>query len=550
MPTPELFSREDDGELATVSVPIDLPFGLLRPINGYGNRRKTGLVKLARLAALLVAAMVSACGGAPPTVDRAASFAPLDTEGTFLAARVEALGDPKDGRSGVHLIPDGPEALALRLVLTETAERSIDAQYYILHNDTAGHLFAGQLLMAADRGVRVRLLLDDMYTAEYDAMSRALTGHPNVEIRLFNPFRRNVGRAIGGLLEFGRINRRMHNKSMTFDNQVTIVGGRNIGDEYFAAREDSNYDDLDLLAAGPVAREVSEVFDEYWNSPYAIPAEALIGGGSDDLSLDEARARLITAYESGKETEYGAALSHGIRQAVRSGGFNLDWVPAEVFSDPPEKAAGESVKVLAQDTAPILMSARSEVIVASAYFVPGPGGVALLSALAKRGVRVLVLTNSLDSNDVEPVHGHYARYRKALLEAGVELWELRPDKNRPDRSLLDLGQSRSALHSKAFVVDRHEFFIGSFNWDPRSVNINTEMGILIEAPGLAHDVALRLEAGLPDAAYRLVLDDAGNIRWLTRQDGQWVAYTTEPSSSSWRKLRTGIYGLLPIGSQL
>jgi putative cardiolipin synthase len=507
-------------------------------------------VKLASLAPLLIVSLVAACGGVPQAIDRTVSFAPSDTEATFLAARADALGNPEDGRSGVHLIPDGPEALALRLILTERAERSIDAQYYILHNDTVGHLFAGQLLKAADRGVRVRLLLDDMYTAEYDPMTRALTGHPNIEVRLFNPFRRDISRLLGGLLEFGRINRRMHNKSMTFDNQVTIVGGRNIGDEYFAAQEETNYDDLDLLAAGPVVREVSAVFDDYWNSPYAVPAEAVIGERAEDLSLDEARVRLMQSYEAARGTEYGAALSHGIRQTVRSGNFELDWVPAEVFADPPDKAAGAPVRILAEDALPVLMSARSEVIVASAYFVPGPRGVALLSSLAQRGVRVVVLTNSLDSNDVEPVHGHYARYRKALLEAGLELWELKPDKNRPDRSLLDLGQSRSALHSKAFVLDRRAFFIGSFNWDPRSVNINTEMGILIDAPEIARDVVQRLEANLPDTAYRLELDSDADIRWLTREEGRWVAYKQEPSDSPWRKLRTDIYGVLPIGSQL
>jgi putative cardiolipin synthase len=382
-------------------------------------------------------------------------------------------------------------------------------------------------------------------------MTKALTGHPNIEIRLYNPFRRDIGRALGGLLEFRRINRRMHNKSMTFDNQVTIVGGRNVGDEYFSAREDSNYDDLDVLAAGPVVREVSEVFDDYWNSPFAVPAESVIGDGGESLSLDQARARMFQLYDAARATEYGDALTHGIRDAVTSGDFHLDWVPAEVVADPPEKTAGTSDTVLAEDMVPVLMSARSEVVVASAYFVPGPRGVAILSDLAKRGVHVVVLTNSLDSNDVEPVHGHYARYRKALLEAGVELWELRPDKERPDRKLLELGQSRSALHSKAFVVDRQEFFIGSFNWDPRSVNINTEMGILMDAPRIAADAATRLEARLPETAYRLRLDEEGRIQWLARQDdGTWIAYASEPSDSAWRKLRTNIYGALPIGSQL
>ena len=232
-----------------------------------------------------LAVLISGCGGSVPLVDKVASFAPTDTGHTYLARQVEALGDPHDGRSGIHLLSDGPEALAMRLHLTEKAERSIDVQYYILTNDTSGQLIAGELLKAADRGVHVRILLDDMYAAPYDPASAALAGHPHIDIRLFNPFRRDVGRMLGGLLDFQRVNRRMHNKSMTFDDQVTIVGGRNLADEYFAAREDSNYDDLDVLAVGPVAREVSGSFDDYWNSPYAVPAEAaIIAGGGRTLA--------------------------------------------------------------------------------------------------------------------------------------------------------------------------------------------------------------------------------------------------------------------------
>lgn len=438
----------------------------------------------------------------------------------------------------------------MRLLLTEEAERSVDVQYYILTPDTSGHLIAGELLKAADRGVHVRLLLDDMYTAGYDPMTAALAGHPNIEIRLFNPFRRDIGRMLGGLLEFERINRRMHNKSMTFDNQVTIVGGRNLADEYFAAREDSNYDDLDVLAAGPAAREASESFDAYWNSPIAVPAEAAIVEGPD-LSLDEARTRLMALYEEARHTGYGAALGHDIRRMFSGGRLDLDWVPARIVADPPEKAAGASDDILAEQMEPVVTSAREELVVASAYFVPGPRGTAMLTALAKRGVRVVILTNSLESNDVEPVHGHYARYRRALLEGGVELWELRPDRSRADRSLLDLGQSLSGLHAKAFVVDRRRLFVGSFNWDPRSVAINTEMGVLIDSASMAGTVARRFEANLPGVAYRLRLDDDGEIEWLARrEDGSWIAYRDEPSDSPWRTLRSKVYGVLPIGSLL
>ncbi|MDW4499737.1 phospholipase D family protein [Sulfitobacter sp. D35] len=505
---------------------------------------------LHRVVAIGLMLALSACAPKVVEVAKPRSAAFSDTGDTFLASRARALGDPGNGTSGVRLVASGPEALALRLLLSERAERSIDAQYYILHNDTTGHLFAGELLRAADRGVRVRLLLDDMYTAEYDPMTAALTRHPNIEIRLFNPFRRDIGRVLGGLLEFGRINRRMHNKSMTFDNQVTLVGGRNIGDEYFAAREDSNYDDLDLLAAGPVVRDVSAVFDDYWNSPYAIPADVLIGP-MPALSTEDARARMQALYEAAKLTEYGSALDHEIRAQLQSARLQLDWVPAQVESDPPDKAGRSEASVLADDLLPVLQAADSELVVASAYFVPGPRGTALLTGLARRGIRVTILTNSMDSNDVEPVHAHYSKYRKALLEAGVELWELRPNKERPDRTLLQLGQSLSGLHSKAFAVDERHFFIGSFNWDPRSVALNTEMGILIDAPRVTRAAIREWRAGLPDAAYRLVLTETGEIAWLEkREDGSWTGYGREPTSSGWRRFRMGLYRTLPIRRQL
>jgi putative cardiolipin synthase len=258
-------------------------------------------------------------------------------------------------------------------------------------------------------------------------------------------------------------------------------------------------------------------------------------------------------YDEARQSEYGAALSHGIRKAIQSGRFDVEWVPAEVAADRPEKAGGPlaETELLAADMLPVLMSARKEVFVASAYFVPRERGVALLSALARRGVRVVVLTNSMDSNDVEPVHGHYSHYRKALLEAGVELWELRPDKDRPDRSLMGLGRSLSGLHSKAFLVDRRYLFVGSFNWDPRSVGINTEMGILVDAPAIGQSVIERLYRRLPHVAYRLRLDDEGDIYWVTRRpDGAWSAYLHEPSTSPWRKFRTSLYGLLPISGQM
>ncbi|WP_160114839.1 phospholipase D family protein [Jhaorihella thermophila] len=465
------------------------------------------------IALLAITAFFGGCAPDLDAIRKDPSFTSTDTGGTWLARRVEALGIPHDGRGGFYLLDDGAEALAIRLGLAERAQRTIDAQYYLLHDDAAGHLFTESLLEAADRGVRVRLLIDDMDTAQYDAMMVALDRHPNFEIRLFNPFSRAL-KLVSSAFDFRRVNRRMHNKSMTFDNVVTIVGGRNIGDEYFAAREDSNYDDLDVLGAGPVARDVSENFDEFWNSRFAVPVAAIVRDKDKQLSYDEARRILKKLAEEARKGPYGTALQGRFAHRFERRDFRLTWAPYKVVSDPPEKAGGQTDdgrSILADVLAPYIRQARKELIVVSAYFVPRRRGVQYLTALADRGLRVVVLTNSLESTDVAPVHAHYSHARRALLEGGVELWELRPDKDRPDRSLLKLGQSQSSLHAKAFVIDRRYMFIGSFNWDPRSVRMNGEMGILIDSPAMAEPAVRHFEAGLADGAYRLKLDENGQV---------------------------------------
>ncbi|WP_108261212.1 phospholipase D family protein [Mangrovicoccus ximenensis] len=514
-----------------------------------------GRGRLAGSAALAAAVfMLASCAPWAQDYPKPETFALADTGSTFLARQAQRLGDPKDGRSGIRLVADGPESLALRLVLADRAERSIDAQYYLLHDDASGHLFAWHLLKAADRGVRVRLLIDDMDTSGYDAMMAALGKHPNFEIRLYNPFRRGPGKMIASAFEFDRINRRMHNKSMTVDNVATMIGGRNIGDEYFAARTESNYNDLDLLGAGPVAREVSTIFDSYWNSEQAVPAGAVVTDGkSGALTLDEARAKLERLANAAGGSEYGSALKHAVRESLVNGRLDLDWVPVEVISDPVEKTAGEARQedIVAARMLPYVRGAQKDLFVASAYFVPRDRGVALLTGLARRGVDVTVLTNSMDSTDVLPVYGHYARDREPLLEAGVNLWELRADGSRPDRARLGLGQSLSSLHTKAFAIDRRWLFVGSFNWDPRSVLINTEMGVLIDSPAIAAEAVRQFQAGIRRNAYQLRLGTDGNLEWLEHTaDGRILVHRDEPAESGWRSFKSRIYGVLPIGGQL
>ncbi|MFK7882338.1 MAG: phospholipase D family protein [Roseobacter sp.] len=517
-------------------------------------RVKTTIMKLRWI--LLVAifgVLTGACAPIPRDYDRTPSQALTGNDTTYLARGLSEWGDPSDGRSGFYLLPDGPEALAARLGLMQRAERSIDAQYYLVHDDVAGHSFAWGLLQAADRGVRVRLLIDDMDTSGYDAMTASLNDHPNVEIRLFNPFWRERGKALNAVLDFNRINRRMHNKSMTFDNTVTIVGGRNIGAEYFAANERSNYDDLDVLGAGPVAKDVSAQFDRYWNSPYAVPAEVVVRSRDDVLTPDVARSILADLVEKASKTEYGEALNHEFNQTLRNGTLKLTWAPYRVLSDPPEKISGDTQgqPIIRDMMQPYMRAAETSLYVASAYFVPRAQGERALADLEARGVEVTILTNSVDSNDVLPVYGHYAKSRKALLNSGVDLWELRPDRTRPDRERLKLGLSQSGLHTKAFVIDRRRLFVGSVNWDPRSININTEIGIMIENAGMATWTVDSFERNLPIAAYALSLDDEGEINWLsTEETGRRVLYRSEPVSSGWRMFMARLLGVLPIGKQL
>ncbi|WP_170603467.1 phospholipase D family protein [Ruegeria arenilitoris] len=504
------------------------------------------------LVQIVCALALVACAPKVRTYEKTVTSSVPTNSNSALSQAANRLGDPKDGRSGVKLINDGEQALVSRLLLAAAAERSIDAQYYLLHNDPTGHLFAASLLQAADRGVRIRLLLDDMDTSSYDAMTAALDYHKNIEIRLFNPFWRDQSLLVAGLTDFKRINRRMHNKSMTADNVFTIVGGRNIGAEYFLAQEEMNYADLDVLAAGPVVEEVSKSFDAYWNSEFAVPARVVVGE-PETFGLSEARERLHALVEEAKQTQYGEALRKSARENFADGALSLDWVPARLYADPPSKAAGvdNSDPILASQLLPYFEDARDEVNIVSAYFVPRNNGVRWMTELENRGVDVTVVTNSLRSNDVAPVYAHYAKKRRALLRGGVDLYELRPDAYQVQRRGINWAQSRSGLHSKAFAIDDRYLFVGSFNWDPRSVNINTEMGILIDSPSLTAQTMGALNEVLPAYTYRVTLENAGQLKWQTRdEDGTILEYDSEPTGSAWDHIVSGFLAILPIGSQL
>jgi len=498
--------------------------------------------------ALLAAGCASVDWDAPKVHTTALAAPPSNS----LASAFEAHPD----ESGFLLLADGIEAFGARLLLASRARTSLDAQYYFILNDVTGHAFFHELLKAADRGVRVRLLLDDIATSGYDPGLAALDSHPHFEVRIFNPFTRSKGRLFSGVSEFRRVNRRMHNKSMTADGLTTVIGGRNIGAEYFAANEDMNFGDLDVLGIGPVAREAGRAFDDYWNSEAAVPISVLAAAPKDpEAALRALREALDESASTLDDSRYRAALQTTILEQVELAPDMLEWASSRLVYDSPQKsragtrpddAVAERLRAPLREA---IDRAQQELLVVSPYFVPLKSGVEGLCTLRERGVRTAVLTNSLAATDVAAVHAGYAPYRKALLECGVELYEAREDIRISGTRRGGVGMSGSSLHAKAFLIDRNRLFVGSFNWDPRSAGINTEMGVLIDSPVLAGQVADLLDEKMPTSAYRVELRD-GKIRWIAHEDGRELILSKEPDTSFWQRFVTGFLKLLPVRGQL
>ncbi len=452
-----------------------------------------------------------------------------------------------------------------RLVLAEGAERSLDVQYYIWHNDVTGRVLLNHLVRAADRGVRVRLLIDDLGTGADDTHLLLIDRYPNFEVRLFNPIAARRARMLGTVADFERVNRRMHNKSFTADAQATIVGGRNIGDEYFEAQSDLDFADLDVLAVGPVVGQVSESFDLYWNSPAAIPISALVSKRTSQKELDRGRAALAEFDESQRASGYADALRNSaLAKELHAGGLNFFWCNAEALYDDPAKitqAPADQRTHLLPRLGRITDSTQSELLVVSPYFVPGKTGVEYFRRMRARGVRVVVLTNSLAATDVAAVHAGYSRYRWALLDAGVEIYEVKPTAHRADGTSKHggglPGSSRASLHAKVFIFDRRALFVGSLNLDPRSATLNTEIGLVMESPELASQAAVGLMTAVSDSTYRLELvptqtpsGSTRRIEWVEQEGGSEIRHSTEPDAGIWRRFGVWIMSWLPIESQL
>ncbi|MBR0728225.1 phospholipase D family protein [Bradyrhizobium japonicum] len=476
-----------------------------------------------------------------------------DHASTRLGQFFERAASEHPGLSGFSLLSHGREAFIVRLALADLAERSLDMQYYSWDGDTTGRIILDSVIKAADRGVRARLLVDDPFYKASDAVKAALDAHPNVEIRLFNPLTNRGWSILDFIFDFGRVNRRMHNKLMVADNAAAIVGGRNIGDIYYGVNTIANYRDLDVLAVGPVVRNLSEVFDRFWNSPSTVPIGAIVNRAYGSADLD---AILLRLREAIAMADYPYPIDQDLEELAAQGADlrdDLVWAHGRVIADDPETIARgkESDHVVGFIRGRVAQLKR-ELLVESPYFVLPAEAQAAVKALHERHVRVRALTNSLASNDMLPAHSGYAKTRRRLLENGMELYELRPDTDafRPGWSLLS-GRSPAALHTKAMAFDREAVFIGSFNLDPRSAVINTEAGLYVESPELAERLTTYMATGVvPVNSYRVLLDPNGKITWETVKDGKDVRYRDEPQTGFQRRLVANLWKLLPINAQL
>jgi putative cardiolipin synthase len=482
--------------------------------------------------------------------ERRDSYRFTNTGDTLLGSVARTWFAKNEGPCGVYRLQLGIDALCLRLGLIEKAERSIDIQSYLIRDDLSGNLIALRLIEAASRGVRVRLLMDDALTEPIDAGLLSLNDHINIEVRVFNPFPRRRSRMISFIANFNILNRRMHNKSFTVDNQVTIVGGRNLADEYYQTSVKSEFLDEDLAAIGPVVDDVSTAFDDYWNTKEAIPV-SVFDKHVPHQGLNETIEAGQRHLEKHRESPVIRGLSeHLVRDLVDG---VLPWVSAaaELVLDHPDKVRGlvrRQIGDVTERLIKMVSAAGREVIVVSPYFVPQREGVDFFAALVRKGVRVVVLTNSLASTNHSSVHAVYARYRKPLLRHGVELYELRPIED--GGTFGDAEQTRLTLHSKVAIVDRKRVFVGSFNLDPRSLYINTELGIVVESNSIAEAMAASGLESLETVAYRLQLNNRGRLNWHYGSGGQDLVAHTEPETSLWRRLLTRLMGLLPIEEQM
>lgn len=511
--------------------------------------------------ALIVMTLLSACQMPPAkhTTAMSQAISPEASGNTRLGQAHEQLrqqAQAPENASGIYMLHDPQEAFAARGLLARNAEQTLDVQYYIWRRDKTGLLLLHELLRAADRGVRVRLLLDDGGTAGLDGEFFALDSHPNVEVRLFNPFvQRGWLKPLGYMTEFSRTNRRMHNKSFSADGQATIVGGRNVGNEYFGATDGVLFADLDALVIGPVVQDIEQDFDRYWNNVAAYPVEQVVGTGHT-FDLNALRTNGAALEQSPASLIYRQAIAATpFVQQLLQAQLPMEWAPAHLVTDPPEKiqAQAHPRTLIGEQLIRALGTPSQSLDLVSPYFVPTQDGVDAFAAMRNQGVRVRILTNALEATDVAIVHSGYAKYRKPLLRAGIELYEMRAqtpayadEEEQLKLNLAQLGSSGSSLHAKTFSVDGQRSFIGSFNFDPRSMHLNTEMGLMIESPRLSQQISESFDRYIPSLAFRLSLTPDEQLRWHSGVGNPPPEYSTEPQTRWYQRWMLWFLGKLPI----
>ncbi|MGC4062523.1 MAG: phosphatidylserine/phosphatidylglycerophosphate/cardiolipin synthase family protein [Aquabacterium sp.] len=501
------------------------------------------------------------CASLPPPVPRAPepALAPADASTTPLgrlvvkATPAAATAATAANVSGFRLLVDGQDAMNALIALADHAQRTLDLQYYLIRKDDSSRTIMQHVRAAADRGVQVRLLLDDLNTAGEDEGLLRLTRHPRITVRLFNPLPgwrfSTAGRILASLTDIPRINHRMHNKMFVADNALAVTGGRNLGDAYFLRDKDSNFLDIDLLVAGPAVHDLSHTFDRFWNDPLAYPVEAIVSP-TPRASADAATGGASPANAASSSTQARSATTQLSEELTEGRLTSLQWVSAHVMADSPVKLDNDKQKPLRRDEVihddidRLLQSARQQVLIISPYFVPGPHGLALFKALRARGVDVGVLTNSLATTDAPAVHAGYARYRVQLLDMGVHIYELKPrfEGRKPRKTAIgSLGSSRASLHAKVIVIDGQTAVVGSMNLDPRSASLNSEMGVVVHSPAIARQLG-EVYRDVSGASYALSLSADHDVQWQTQPPEPDLQGRQEPGASLWLKLALKLLG--------
>ena len=491
--------------------------------------------------------LITACVSAPIDYPKQESVAIADTSTTQQAIDVLEWVGGRDDVNGFYPLTEGFDAFGVRLRLMDLAEKSIDAQYFLMKPDNAGLVFAAEMLRAADRGVTVRFLLDDIFTTVEDVDLGILDAHPNIEVRLFNPIARKGLYWLNYLGHFSLTNRRMHNKAFVTDNQVAVVGGRNIAVEYFQLETSGEFIDYDMLAVGPIVKEVSSQFDLYWNHKLAVPLSAFLKKTDIDKAR-ESRALLEQGMAEAGQSIYANAVQTQIIKQLEADEVDPYIAQARLITDDPQKlleAVSDEHKIVASDIRQALIDAESEIIIFTPYFIPRKGGIELIRKLRDKGIRITVLTNSLATNNHTPVHSAYSGYRKSLLDAGVELWEARADAAKITTPDGETQLEKLTLHTKGILIDRKRVFVGSLNLDPRSIDINTEMGLLIDSTELADELTNRARKRILEIGYRVKMDENRKLSWHATINGTEVVETTEPQTTGWQRFMAWFMKIVP-----